>query len=69
MSTCRSCHAPIIWATTQAGKAIPLDAVAVPDGNIVILPSGIAVVNAEGGVRHKSHFATCPQASAHRRRP
>ena len=27
MSRCRSCEAPIVWARTVAGKAIPLDGV------------------------------------------
>jgi hypothetical protein len=31
---CRSCNAELIWATTEKGKPIPLDATPVADGNI-----------------------------------
>ncbi len=35
MSTrCRSCNAELIWATTEKGKQIPLDAEPVENGNI-----------------------------------
>jgi hypothetical protein len=31
---CRSCNAELIWATTEKGKQIPLDAEPGADGNI-----------------------------------
>ena len=34
MSTCRSCGAALTWVQTEAGKAMPLDAVPHPDGNV-----------------------------------
>lgn len=34
---CRSCDAEIVWAILPSGKAIPLDAQPVPDGNIAAL--------------------------------
>lgn len=59
--TCKSCKAPIIWAKTAAGKAMPLDSASVlvaeiHDGQIVRMVRG-----------HVSHFATCANANQHRR--
>lgn len=78
-STCRSCKAPIVWAVTEkTGKAIPVDAEATPDGNIVLTAgagSPVAhVLTADDGpvdpeARFRSHFATCPNASTHRKAP
>jgi len=34
MSRCRSCDAEIIWAATEAGKSMPLDAKPDPFGNV-----------------------------------
>lgn len=72
---CRSCGAHVIWATTATGKAMPVDAEAVdaPDaGNIFLTFLGgqlaAQVVEPAPGLR-KSHFATCPNANTHRRRP
>lgn len=72
MSTCRSCSAPIIWARTTRGKAIPLDAQPTSLGNIEV-DGGNAMyvtpdVNALGN-RYVSHFVTCPQAKEHRAAP
>lgn len=77
MSQCRSCDAPIIWAKSPAGKAMPIDAEPVPDGNVLLVANGSATPNAivveadhqwaEGARRYKSHFATCPNAASHRR--
>jgi hypothetical protein len=72
VTPCRSCKAPIIWAKTNSGKNIPLDAEPCTDGNICI-KDGLAVVvsDKQGGVWplpfYKSHFATCPNAKQHRR--
>jgi hypothetical protein len=55
---CRSCGQWIHWAVTQAGKRIPVNA-------------GVQFVRPENGSLAVSssavHFATCPQAAAHRR--
>lgn len=38
MSECRSCKAPLRWATTEVGrKAMPLDRDPNPDGNVVLV--------------------------------
>lgn len=68
MAECRSCHAPVVWARTAKGKAIPLDVKPRKDGNL-ILRNGIVRVqtrNDPGGLRYVSHFATCPWAALHR---
>ena len=54
---CSSCGAPIVWFKTEAGKWAPVDAgtVEAADMNLDI-------------TRHKSHFATCPNAPSHRKR-
>lgn len=78
---CRSCSAPIRWALTQKGRRIPLDPDPVPDGNLVLAPAveprstptAIALTRHNDPPlnpdtpRYRSHFATCPNARAHRR--
>lgn len=73
---CRSCAAPVLWVTTENGKAMPVDAAPSPDGNLV-LDGGTARVVAplletadeRARPHYTSHFATCPQAAAaHRTR-
>lgn len=69
MSVCRSCNASIRWERTAAGKPIPLDPEPVEDGNLALREDG-RVVNAQGcppGPRYVTHFASCPNASEHRR--
>jgi len=75
MSRCSSCRAEIIWAATEAGKAIPLDPVMSPAGNLIAIEGrpGLTVrTKAPLLERHLvgyvPHFATCPQADNHRRR-
>jgi hypothetical protein len=81
VSACRSCGAPIWWAFTGAGKRIPVDVEPTPDGNLFAVGDGIgdgetpvvAVITSSrqpfpDALRYTSHFATCPNASAHRRR-
>lgn len=78
-SNCRSCGAPIRWGQTEAGQRMPLDCEPQTDGNVIVLRmmSGtpiIRVFNWKGDVpngepfRYRSHFASCPDASAWRRR-
>jgi hypothetical protein len=75
---CTSCGALMIWTVTTAGKRMPIDAAPAADGNVKLTDRGaamppLAVVTTNPaqlfGVkqRWKSHFATCPQAGAHRR--
>jgi hypothetical protein len=70
MSTCKTCHMPIIWARTESGKAIPIDHVERADGNITLVNCGAylsARVGAAGSGRYVSHFTTCKQANGHRK--
>jgi len=72
-SLCRSCGARIVWATTPTGASMPVDAAPAADGDRVLYPGprGWLVLRVhesdDGKPRHKSHFATCPNAGAHRR--
>ncbi len=71
---CESCAAEIRWVTLESGRPMPLDPAPHPNGNIIVgiggryrvldgsqLPAEVAA--------WRSHFATCPHASRHRRRP
>lgn len=65
--TCRSCKAPITWARTIRGKAIPFD------GDIVVVrtegsPLTGSVVEYVDTDVTPTHFQTCPQASDWRKR-
>lgn len=64
---CKSCFAEIRWVKTMSGKAMPVDAK--PEKRFVITGNndeGTPV----GDVRDTfvSHFATCPQADAFRKK-
>lgn len=76
--TCNSCHAPIVWALTVAGKRMPVDAEPVEHGNLhlyepVTDPDSPRVIFHDAGCGdfddplYTSHFATCPNANQHRR--
>jgi hypothetical protein len=75
MSTCLSCHAPIVWGVTGTGKRIPVDPDPVADGNLAIGPESvprIRYLQKDDTVRTSewrgvSHFATCPDARLHRK--
>jgi hypothetical protein len=77
MSRCRSCGAPIRWAMTEHGRRIPLDAASVGDGRFgtglfVLRDGGELAMAVPPGVfpeqpHYVTHFATCPNASEHRR--
>ncbi len=80
MSACRSCGAEIIWARTERGSKMPLDAepsdnetlasglFVLRDKNSHIGPLAIAAWGLEGTEPHYvTHFATCPHADQHRR--
>ena len=55
--SCRSCSAPIIWLKTKNFKKIPVDYDSVEGMEMMFEPG-----------KHVSHFATCPNASKHRRK-
>jgi hypothetical protein len=70
---CRSCTAPIVWATTGGGKRMPVDAEPVADGNVELSPVNgnpvATVLDAPSlipGALRRSHFVTCPDAGAWR---
>lgn len=76
---CRSCGAGIRWgAVAASGKNMPLDVEPHPDGNVRIARDGfllevlggvaLPAARARGDELYRSHFATCPDAGAHRRR-
>jgi hypothetical protein len=73
---CKSCTAPVIWAVTTLGKPMPVDPEPAEGGNVAlswraghVLAEVLSVTKQFGrtGLR-KSHFATCPDAAAHRKR-
>lgn len=90
-SSCRSCGAPIVWATSERERSIPIDTKPRPDGNIELveehdrliarvltdarraeLERQILAANRDGDTLplniYVTHFTTCPNAAAHRRR-
>lgn len=71
-SLCDSCGAEIRWVTTEGGRPMPLDPAPHPNGNVVVgLRDRYRVLTGPQlpaeGVAWRSHFATCPHASRHRR--
>lgn len=73
-SACKYCGAPIRWATTQGGKAMPLNLDPDPRGNQELIPhgGGDQVKRADMFTpehrRYMPHWAKCPGAKAARRR-
>lgn len=79
-SLCRDCGASIIWCVSENGRRAPVNADPVTDGNVFIyLQDGepiAQVLTKEKRARavelgtqlRTSHFATCPNAQARRRR-
>lgn len=57
MATCKSCGASIEWIKTTGGKPMPVDAKVIT----IVTDAGNVVRGRE------SHFATCPDAAAHRK--
>lgn len=79
VAKCRSCDADIVWVryVNAAGVAMhtmPLDAAPAPKGNLVFMHNGrlrartVNDADPAGEPRFLSHFATCPNAEAHRRK-
>ena len=76
-ATCGSCGEAIVWAITDSGRHMPLDAVPVDTGNVAVhrdksgelrarvLKHGDTVADWE--TRGNSHYATCPHADQHRK--
>jgi hypothetical protein len=73
---CKSCGAPVRWATLPSGRAAPLDAEPSEDGTIALAddPRFGSVLRKEqraklpaGTLLYRSHFGTCPAANELRR--
>lgn len=62
---CSSCGAPMIWTDTEGGRRMPVDAK--PTKGIVLGFGGRATPSAKVVDVYTSHFATCPNANAHRK--
>lgn len=72
MPNCRSCGRPVVWKLTESGKRMPIDPAPVDDGNVVKLDDDrVHVLHADESPgdadTYVSHFATCPNATAHRK--
>lgn len=71
MARCSSCEAPVTWATTTTGKKMPLDERPVADGTFVYVAGVARRATPDDDRLHRdrftSHFATCPDAAAHRK--
>ncbi len=64
MPACRSCGAEIVWALTDKGKRMPLDALA--ERRFVLKTVGGQLTCLSEPV-YTSHFVTCPDADQHRK--
>lgn len=73
-SKCKSCGAPILWASTHRGRSMPVDLVPTAAGDFVsFVRKGKVEVEKfdaryhdQAAPRRTSHFATCPNAKEHR---
>lgn len=70
MATCRSCEAPIFWARTAKGKAMPVNTKPDPNGKLVVRNEECrwAKPTDPAGLRYTSHYATCTYPDRHRKR-
>ena len=73
VSKCRSCGAKVYWTVTGTGAAMPVDVEPSADGNISLRWNGRRVLSVYvdakfPGPKRKAHFASCPNAAAHRRK-
>ena len=69
MAQCRSCGASIVWAVTEKGKRIPMDAepLAFRPGEFLLTASDPPEATTMNLKVYRSHFATCPNANEHRK--
>lgn len=68
MAKCRSCGAEIRWARTSHGKLMPIEPD--PEGAFALRNGRAVFVGKEDATdepRYRSHFASCPNAAAHRK--
>lgn len=73
--SCTSCQAAIVFAKMPTGALMPVDFEPSEGANVVLFdgPEGLMGVVVNGRAmahkpRHRSHFATCPNADEHRRK-
>lgn len=80
-ATCRSCKAPIVFATTPNGQLMPLNEKPAADGTLFLIAVHGKVMAVHCDSKHEtaqtardaqapryvSHFATCPFAKQFRR--
>jgi hypothetical protein len=78
-SSCRSCKAPIVWARTEAGKNMPLDANPTTGAPAIFVDGNVEITGHTGNQPlvkvhgtpadglSRSHFASCPNRAQHRR--
>lgn len=72
-ATCSSCHAPILWARTAMGRAIPIDPEPVAGGNLALRdgspPLALYLTAGEPvpAKTYRTHFASCPNGARHRK--
>ncbi|MGB3708943.1 hypothetical protein [Gordonia sp. (in: high G+C Gram-positive bacteria)] len=76
---CRSCGQPVIWATTDKGKAMPINPGPDAQGNValhrdkagitaVVVPNIKAKAMRSAGQKlYLSHFGSCPHADRWRK--
>lgn len=73
LAECDSCKAKIIWAKTVTGSRIPIDPEPVAGGKFWLVkgtsdvPFAINAGDHAEPARFDTHFATCPNADAHRK--
>jgi hypothetical protein len=69
---CKSCGAAIVWAESITGRPMPFDAQPAVNGRWVIVVGKARLASPEDKILHRdmynSHFTTCPQADAWRKR-
>lgn len=74
MSKCRSCGAKIIWAETEGGSRVPLDAKPLKRYVLKEIETGIGETDivevpvVELRSTYVSHFVTCPDADKFRKK-
>lgn len=68
MARCKACDAPIIWAETENGNRIPLDAKS--EKRFVLGREGSWGDTKVAAMKdtYTSHFATCPNANDFRKK-
>lgn len=77
---CQSCGAEVIWADTITGRRMPLNKYPSKSGNIILglrrddvplalvqTAQSLARLLLKGERLYTSHFATCPNATKHRK--